>query len=205
MTEKEKMLLGKLYDPSDDELRTLSTKANALCLRYNVLPKTEYEKREQILDELVPHRGKNAYFQGPVYFDYGVFTSVGENFYANYNLTILDCCPVKIGNNVFIGPNCSLLTPMHGFLPSDRNLRTRENGELYDLEYAKPITIGNDCWLGGNVVICGGVTVGEGCVIGAGSVVTRDLPPYSLAVGNPARVVRKITEKDAFKNKPELF
>lgn len=205
MTEKEKMHLGKLYDPSDDELRALSTKANALCLRYNVLPKTEYEKREQILDELVPSRGKNAYFQGPVYFDYGVFTSVGENFYANYNLTILDCCPVKIGNNVFIGPNCSLLTPMHGFLPSDRNLRRRENGELYDLEYAKPITIGNDCWLCGNVVICGGVTVGEGCVIGAGSVVTRDLPPYSLAVGNPAKVVRKITEKDAFKNKPELF
>lgn len=205
MTEKEKMLLGKLYDPSDDELRTLSVKANALCLRYNVLPKTEYEKREQILDELVPNRGKNAYFQGPVYFDYGVFTTVGENFYANYNLTILDCCPVKIGNNVFIGPNCSLLTPMHGFLPSDRNLRTRENGELYDLEYAKPITIGNDCWLCGNVVICGGVTVGEGCVIGAGSVVTRDLPPYSLAVGNPAKVVRKITEKYAFKNKPELF
>ena len=205
MTEKEKMLLGKLYDPSDGELRALNTKANALCLRYNVLPKTEWEKREQILDELVPNRGKNAYFQGPVYFDYGVFTSVGENFYANYNLTILNCCPVKIGNNVFIGPNCSLLTPMHGFLPSDRNLRVRENGQLYDLEYAKSITIGNDCWLCGNVVICGGVTVGEGCVIGAGSVVTRDLPPYSLAVGNPARVVRKITEKDAFKNKPELF
>ena len=90
-------------------------------------------------------------------------------------------------------------------MPSDRNVRYRADGSAYDLEYAKPITIGNDCWLGGNVVVCGGVTIGEGCVIGAGSVVTRDLPPYSPAFGNPAKVARKISQSDAFEYKKELF
>ena len=205
MTETEKMLLGKLYDPTDPELAALREKAHVLSLEYNLLDETKQVEREKILDELVPNRGKNAYFQGPVQFDYGVFTSVGDNFYANFNFTVLDCCPVTIGDNVFIGPNCSLYTPMHGYLPSDRNMRYRADGSTYDLEYAKPITIGNDCWLGGSVVVCGGVTVGQGCVIGAGSVVTRDLPPYSPAFGNPAKVARKITQADAFEYKKELF
>ena len=85
---------------------------------------------------------------------------------------------------------------MHPLCPKERNVRTRENGELYNLEYARPITIGSDCWLASNVTVCGGVTIGEGCVIGAGSVVTRDIPPYSLAAGNPCRVIRQITEDD---------
>ena len=95
-----------------------------------------------------------------------------------------------------IGPNVTLATPMHPLLPEERNVRKREDGSLYTLEYAKPITIKDNCWLASNVVVGGGVTIGEGCVIGAGSVVTRDIPPYSLAVGNPCRVIRKITEKD---------
>lgn len=94
---------------------------------------------------------------------------------------------------------------MHPLLPEERALRPNEDGVLYDQEYAKPITVGNGCWICSNVIICGGVTIGEGCVIGAGSVVTRDVPPYSIAAGNPCKVIRKITEADSIKYKPELF
>ena len=143
--------------------------------------------------------------QGPVQFDYGIYTTIGANSYANFNFTVLDCCPVTIGKNVFFGPNCSLMTPMHPFLPSERNMRRKADGELYDLEYAKPIVIGDDCWIAANVVVCGGVTIGRGCVIGAGSVVTRDIPAGSLAAGNPCRVIRPITEADSVERKRELF
>ena len=113
-----------------------------------------------------------------------------------HDFTCLDVCEIHIGDNVMIGPNVTLATPMHPLLPEERNVRKREDGSFYNLEYAKPITIKDNCWLASNVVVCGGVTIGEGCVIGAGSVVTRDIPPYSLAAGNPCRVIRKITEKD---------
>ena len=112
---------------------------------------------------------------------------------------------VTIGDNVMIGPNVTLATPMHPLLPEERNIRKREDGSFYNLEYAKPITIKDNCWLASNVVVCGGVTIGEGCVIGAGSVVTRDIPPYSLAAGNPCRVIRKITEKDHMSDGIEKF
>lgn len=118
---------------------------------------------------------------------------------------VLDTCPVTIGNDVFFGPNCSLLTPMHSYLPEERNLRRRADGSLYDLEYGKPITIGDNCWLAGNVTVCGGVTIGAGCVIGAGSVVTRDIPPHSLAAGNPCRVIRTITEADSTTRKSGIL
>ena len=94
------------------------------------------------------------------------------------------------------GPNCTLAAPLHPLCPEERNIRRREDGSLYNLEYAKPITIGSNCWLAANVTVCGGVTIGEGCVIGAGSVVTRDIPPRSLAAGVPCRVIREITEDD---------
>ena len=104
-----------------------------------------------------------------------------------------------------IGPNVSLLTPMHPLRWQDRNPYAKPDGTITDKEYAKPITIGSNCWIAGNVTICGGVTIGEGCVIGAGSVVTRDIPPNSLAVGVPCRVIRKISEADSLENHPELF
>ena len=109
----------------------------------------------------------------------------------------------KALDNVMIGPNVTLATPMHPLLPEERNVRKKEDGSFYNLEYAKPITIKDNCWLASNVVVCGGVTIGEGCVIGAGSVVTRDIPPYSLAAGNPCRVIRKITEKDHMSDRIE--
>ena len=204
MTEKEKMLAGKIYDPSDPELVALRQKAHRLSLEYNQLLETDGTRAETV-KELGIVGGENAYFQGPVQFDYGCFTTVGAGFYANFNFTCVDCCPVTIGENVFIGPNVSLLTPMHPFRWQDRNAYKKPDGTITDKEYARPITIGDNCWLAGNVTVCGGVTIGEGCVIGAGSVVTRDIPPHSLAVGVPCRVVREITEADALEHHPELF
>ena len=198
------MLAGKVYDPTDEELAGLRLKAHKLSQRYNNTFEDE-EKRKQILDELIPHRGRGAFLQGPVYFDYGEFTSVGENFYANFNFTVLDICPVKIGDNVFFGPNCTIATPMHPFMWQGRNIKTARDGHDYDEEYGKPVTIGDNCWFASNVVIPGGVTIGDGCVIGAGSVVTRDIPPNSLAVGNPCRVIRKITEQDSIRQRKDLW
>lgn len=205
MTEKEKMLAGKIYNPSDKELAALRLQAHKLSKMYNDTFEDEEEKREQILKELVPNRKKGAFLQGPVQFDYGVFTSIGKNFYANFNFTVLDCCPVKIGDNVMIGPNVSIMTPVHPLRYQDRNLKEKADGTLYDDEYAKPITIGNNCWIASCVTVTGGVTIGDGCVIGAGSVVTRDIPANSFAVGNPCRVIREITEADAIALKKELF
>jgi maltose O-acetyltransferase len=200
-TEKEKMLNGKIYDPTDEELAKLRTRAHILSKDYNDTYETDEEKRKEILNALVPNRGKGLYLQGPIQFDYGIFTIFGDNCYANFNFTVLDCCPVKIGNDVFFGPNCTIATPIHPLLSKERNMRFRPDGTAYDLEYAAPITIGNSCWIASNVVICGGVTIGDNCVIGAGSVVTRDIPSDSFAVGNPCRVVRKITSEDSIELK----
>ena len=205
MTEKEKMLAGKIYDTSDKELAAMRLKAHKLSARYNSVFEDEEDIRNKILSELIPNIGKGTYIQGPIQFDYGAFTTFGENCYANFNFTVLDICPVTIGDNVFFGPNCMLATPVHPFRYQERNIKYKEDGTAYDDEYAKPITIGSNCWLASNVVVIGGVTIGEGCVIGAGSVVTRDIPANSLAAGNPCRVIREITKENSIKYKKELF
>lgn len=110
---------------------------------------------------------------------------------------ILDCAPVTIGDDVFFGPNCSVVTPVHPLLNEERKQKTKPDGTLYTAEYAKPIKIGSGCWLASNVTVCGGVTIGENCVIAAGSVVTRDIPPNSLAAGVPCKVIRQLSEKDS--------
>ena len=197
------MLAGKIYDPADDELQHMRTSAHKLCNSYNKLNEDD-GKRQKILSELLPH-GNSVYLQGPIYFDYGHFTTFGKGCYANFNLTILDCCPVKIGDNVFIGSGVSIVTPVHPLLASERNMYVNEKGVLTDREYAKPIVIGSNCWIASNVTVCGGVTVGDGCVIGAGSVVTRDIPSGSFAAGNPCRVIRKLTEEDSIYLKKNLW
>ena len=204
MSEKEKMLAGKIYDPTDEELTILRTKAHRLSQHYNTLFEDD-NLRNTIIDELIPNKGEGLYLQGPIYFDYGIFTSFGKNCYANFNFTVLDVCPVNIGSNVFFGPNCSLMTPMHPLRWQERNIKFKDNKTAYDDEYAKPISIGDNCWIAANVVITGGVTIGGGCVIGAGSVVTKDIPANSLAAGNPCKVIREINEKDSIKYKKELF
>ena len=196
MTEKEKMLAGRLYDPSDEELTGLRIKARKLARRYNETDEDDPEKQRELLRALLPNTAELPALQAPVYFDYGCNTSFGKFSCANFHFVCLDVCSVRIGENVMIGPNVTLATPMHPLLPEERNARQRDDGSFFNLEYAKPIAIGDGCWIAANVVVCGGVTIGEGSVIGAGSVVTRDIPPHSLAFGNPCRVIRTLTDHD---------
>ena len=196
MTEKEKMLNGLLYDPSDSELAEMRKKAHKLCKQYNDTYEDEEQKRNEIISELLPNFGKGTYLQGPIQFDYGVFTTFGEKCYANFNLVVLDCCQVQIGSSVFFGPNCTSATPVHPMSAEQRRIRERNDGTMYNYEYAKPVTIEDDCWLASDVTVCGGVKIGKGSVIGAGSVVTRDIPANVFAAGNPCRVIRKITKDD---------
>ena len=205
MTEKEKMLQGKIYDSSDETLMRMRVRAHRLSKDFNDTYEDEVEKRTEILKKLVPEMGKDTYIQGPVQFDYGVYTRFGERCFANFNLIVLDCCPVIIGNDVFFGPNCTLATPVHPLLFEERKLQYKENGTAFDYEYAKPIVIQDGCWIAANVTVCGGVTIGEHSVIGAGSVITRDIPAGTFAAGNPCRVIREITEQDSIILKKELF
>lgn len=205
MTEKEKMLAGKIYDPNDEELLKLRRGVHKLCKDYNDTYEDEEVRRKEILDELLPNKGEGTYLQGPIYFDYGIFTKVGKNFYANFNLTVLDVCSVTIGDNVFIGPNVSILTPKHPLRWQDRNAIKSERGYVTDKEYGAPISIGENCWIAGNVTICAGAKIGRGCVIGAGSVVTGQIPDNSLAYGVPCKTVRKITEADRLELKKDLL
>ncbi len=204
MSEKEKMNSGKIYDPSDEELLRRRNKSHHLCLEFNRLYEGDV-RRDEILKELFDGNNSGVALVGPIYFDYGCFTSFGENCFANFNLTVLDCARVTIGNDVFIGPNVSLVTPIHPYLASERKMFVNDKGVLTDLEYAKPIVIEDGCWLASNVVVTGGVKIGKNSIIGAGSVVTRDIPANSLAVGNPCRVIRTINEKDSIYLKKELF
>lgn len=202
MTEHEKMLQGwTIYDPFTEGMPEERTKAHRLCKLYNDTFDTDVETRRQILDELLPNKGKDVYLQGPIYFDFGVNTYIGNGSYANFNFTVLDEGKVTIGDNVFMGPNVSLLTAIHPLRYQERNAFFNEKtGTVTNLEYTKPITIGDNCWIAANVTICGGVTIGEGSVIGAGSVVTKDIPANCLAAGNPCRVIREITNKDTIFN-----
>ncbi len=202
MTEKEKMLAGQLYDPSDPELSRLRIQARKLARAYNATDEDEPQRQRELLRRLLPCSEELPALQVPVYFDYGCNTRFGRDCGANFHFTCLDVCQVYIGDNVLIGPNVTLATPMHPLLPEERDPRRREDGSWYSLEYAKPITIGNSCWIASNVVVCGGVTIGEGCVIGAGSVVTRDIPPRSLAAGAPCRVIRGLTDEDRMSARP---
>ncbi len=206
MTEHEKMLAGKIYDPFSEGMPEERTRAHLLCREYNETPETDAEKRNAILRELMPDIGENVYLQGPIFFDFGKNTSIGDGTYANFHFTVLDEGRITIGKSVFIGPNVSLLTPIHPLCWQDRNaFFNKETQQTTNLERTGPITIGDNCWLGGNVTVCGGVTIGSGSVIGAGSVVTRDIPPDSFAAGVPCRVIRPIVEADRMRNHPEWF
>ena len=201
---KKKMLEGKIYDPFIGDLQQERINCHNLCLEYNQLTDLP-PRKDEIIKILFPD-SENLYLQGPIFFDFGTNTHFGKNCYANFNFSVLDICPIHIGDNVFFGPNVALMNAVHPFLPEERNSYfDKEKGYITDMEYAKPINIGSDCWIAANVVIIGGVTIGEGCVIGAGSVVTRDIPPHSFACGNPCRVKRKITKEDSIYLKKELW
>lgn len=187
MTEREKMLSGMLYDSlnctelADDRLR-----CRKLCYEYNQLDPLDKEKQDELIRKILGKAKQNCNVHSPFNCDYGCNIEVGENFFSNYNLVILDCAKVTIGDNVLIAPNVGIYTAGH---PLDVEQRSR-------LEYAYPVTIGSNVWIGGGVSILPGVTIGDNTVIGAGSVVTKDIPSNVLAYGNPCRVIREITEED---------
>ena len=187
-TMKERMLTGDLYIPSHTEgLRDLSIKGKKLAQQYNRLDFDDFEGRRALLKQLFGKTGEKIYMEQPVYVDYGVHTTIGEGFYANFDCTLLDVAPITIGDNCMFGPHVSLVTPGH---PTDAE--TRNAGP----EFGMPITIGNSVWLGANVTVNPGVTIGDNTVIGSGSVVTKDIPSNVIAVGNPCRVLREITEEE---------
>lgn len=183
MTEKEKMLAGELYDPGDKELSADRERCKDLCHELNMTMPSHNEKIKKILSEILGKTKENFCFTAPFYCDYGYNIEVGEWFYANHGLVILDCAKVKIGDCVLIGPNCGIYTAAH---PLDAE--TRNTG----LEYALPITIEDNVWIGGGVQIMPGVTIGKNSVIGAGSVVTKSVPADCVAAGNPARVIKHL-------------
>lgn len=196
--EKAKMLSGQPYKAFGDVLLSERQYAKELIFDFNNLRPTDIEKRNEIIKNLFGKTGNTFFIEPPFRCDYGYNIEIGENFYSNYNLIILDCGKVIIGDNVLIAPNVGIYTAGHPLHYEPRN-------EGY--EYAFPIFIGNNVWIGGNVIINPGVKIGDNSVIGAGSVVTRDIPADVVAVGNPCRVLKQITEDDKlyfFKDLPFL-
>lgn len=184
MTEKEKRNNGQIYNPNhDEELKKEMLKTKDLCFEYNNIKPTELEKRKKLIKKIIGKIGENFLIEQSFICDYGYNIEIGDNFYSNHNLTILDAAKVRIGNNVFIAPNCGIYTASH---PIDIIERNR------GLEYANPVTIGNNVWIGGNVTILPGVTIGDNVTIGAGSVVTKSIPSGVIAYGNPCKVAKKI-------------
>jgi len=189
MSELDKALRGELYDANHDPEVLARRKATKRLLhRINALSPDEDEERTTLLRRLFGRIGARFVFDGRITCDYGTNIEIGENFYANSDLTILDGAKVRIGDNVFIAPQVGIYTAGHPLDVARRNA---------GLEYALPVTIGDNVWIGGGVSILPGVTIGDGAVIGAGAVVTRDVPPGVVAAGNPARVIRPITAADA--------
>ena len=192
MTEKEKMQKQMLYDANyDKELLQDRMDCKDLCYEYNHLRPSQVEEQKEIIRKIVGKTKKNFFITAPFWCDYGYNIELGENFYSNHNLVILDCAKVTFGDNVFIAPDCGFYAAGHPIDAERRNI---------GLEYAYPITVGNDVWIGGGVRVMPGVTIGSNVVIGSGSVVTKDIPDNVVAAGNPCRVLRPITEKDKLKN-----
>ena len=178
-TEKQKMLAGELYNAADPQLTAERAQARQLTHRLNVTQYGDPEAYTQIIKELMPESSADVWIEPPFYCDYGYNIKIGEKVFFNFNCVVLDVMPVAIGNNVLFGPNVQIYTAAHPISAEERRI---------GLEFAKPITIGDDCWIGGGAIISPGVTIGDRCIIGAGAVVTKDIPSDSIAVGNPARV-----------------
>ena len=205
MNEEAKIKAGILFSPADPQLKAMKLRTHKLNLDYNRLYEDEVEAREAIIHQIVGHIGEGTFFQGPVTFHYGVHTSVGKRCFFNFNLTVQDDAAVTIGDDCNFGPNVTIVTPIHPMVAAERREMLNSEGQRVRLCYARPVTIGNDCWLGAGVIVCPGVTIGDGCVIGAGSVVTKDIPANSFACGVPCRVVRPITETDSMAHLPHIL
>jgi maltose O-acetyltransferase len=184
-TEREKMLAGELYDAYDAELLSDLNAVKVLCQQYNNLLPTDFAARNKMLRDMLGQADEDTFINQPFYCDYGKHIRVGKRFFANFGLTILDEAYVTVGDDCFMGPHVQIYCACHSTNPQERNTRK---------EWAKPVTIGNSVWIGGNVTILPGVTIGDNCTIGAGSVVTHDIPANSIAVGNPCKVIKSIKQ-----------
>lgn len=187
MTEKELMLAGELYNSFDNELQNDCKRSRQLTRLFNTTTEEQLEYRTELLKKLFKKTGEHIYIEPPFHCDYGSNISVGEKFYANFDCIILDVNEVVIGDNVLFAPKVCVFTAGH---PIDADVRNSF------VEYGKKVTIGNNVWVGGCTVINPGVTIGNNVVIGSGSVVTKDIPDNVIAVGNPCKVLRKITDED---------
>lgn len=184
MSEKDKMLAGEIYDANyDKELMDLRIKAKNLCYEYNNLRPDMVNERKEVLEKILQKKLNNIWIEPNFYCDYGFNIECGENFYSNHNLVILDANKVTFGHDVFIGPNCGFYTSGH---PLDYERRNK------GLEYAKPIKVGNNVWIGGNVCVMPGVTIGDNVVIGGGAIVTKDVESNVVVAGNPAKVIKRL-------------
>ncbi len=195
MTEWEKAQNGYLYDANyDKEIVKARTNCADLCYDFNRCKPSDTKKQLELIKQIIGNIKGNPVITAPFYCDYGFNISIGENFYTNHNVTILDGARVTFGDNVFIAPNCVFSTAGHAIDSEQRNK---------GLEIALPITVGDSVWFGANVSVLPGVTIGSNTIIGAGSVVTKNIPDGVVAVGNPCKVIRKITEED--KKKYPIF
>lgn len=186
-TEKEKMIAGEMYDPLDKVLVEDRIRTRLLLKALNETSEDDLEARSRIMGDLLPQASRDLWLQPPFYCDYGYNMKVGERVFFNFNCIVLDVAPVTIGSRTMFAPNVQVYTATH---PIDHI--ERSSGR----EYAKPIVIGEDVWIGGGTVICPGVSIGDRSVIGAGSVVTKDIPADVVAAGNPCRVIRKIRPEE---------
>jgi len=183
LSNEDRMLQGYPYNPLDPLLVNARLRCRKLIREFNAIDDTEEEKRGAVLDQLFnPASGKKKFVEPTFRCDYGRNITVGENFYMNFDCCIVDVCPIKIGKNFMAAPGVHIYSATHPLDVLER--REWENG--------KPVTIGDDVWVGGMAVICPGVTIGNGAVIGAGAVVVKDIPEYVLAAGNPARVIKQL-------------
>jgi len=187
MNQQERMIAGLPYKAWLDELPKLRLENKKRIHKFNHLPPGEEDESIVLLREILGKAGEDVYIEPPFRCDYGKNIEVGNNFYANYNCIILDVAKVTIGDNVMFAPNVSLYTAGHPIHPTSRNS---------GYEYGIPITIGDNVWIGGNVVVNPGITIGNNVVIGSGSVVTKDIPDNMIAAGNPCKVIREVTKDD---------
>lgn len=181
---KDRMLSGEPYQDNDPELVAERARCQGLVERFNATRHDEQDQRTKILTELLGHVGEGSWIMPRFQCDYGYLISLGSNSFLNYDAILMDCAPITIGNDVSIGPRAQLLTALHPM--ADHEMRRQR------WETAAPITIGDNVWLGGGVIVCPGVTIGENAVVGAGSVVTRPLPAHTFAAGNPAKVIKEL-------------
>ena len=187
-TEKEKMLAGEPYDCGDKELITRWHRAKQLQREYNSTPSDNAERLSALLDELIGSRGENVWISAPVFVDYGENIHIGSNVEINMNCVFLDCNTITIGDYSGIGPGVHVYTVFHPTVPQER---LGENGSFWK-SLTAPVSIGKNVWIGGGSIILPGVSIGDGATFGAGSVVTHDIPPYTVAAGNPCRVIKNI-------------